>query len=300
MTGRGTKVGFIGLGAMGAFMAGHVAKAGFDLMVYDLDAETVSRVAAAAGTRAATGLGDIAGHGEFVITCLPNGDIVREVVLGDGGLAESLDNDTLLVDMSSSDPLKTRDLGTELATKNLAMIDAPVSGGVRGAEAGTLTIMAGGDAANVERARPVLEPMSAKIFHTGSLGTGQAMKALNNLCSAAAFMIVCEALEAGGKFGLNAAQMIDILNVSTGRNNSTENKFKQYILTEDYAGSRFAMDLMVKDVASAKALGTAMQSHMPLGSVTADLWRQGLEDLGGAPDHTEIARWIAAKSDTGD
>ena len=162
------------------------------------------------------------------MTCLPNGKIVQDVMTGTGKLANVMNDGSLLVDMSSSDPIETGQLGDSLRKLGIGMIDAPVSGGVKGAHAGTLTIIVGGDVQDVERANSLLDVLGGKVFHVGRLGCGQAMKALNNLCSATGLLIVAEALKAGETFGLNPEMMINVLNVSTGRNNSTENKVKQF------------------------------------------------------------------------
>ena len=146
---------------------------------------------------------------------------------------------------------------------------------------------------DVERANPLLDVLGGKVFHVGRLGCGQAMKALNNLCSATGLLIVAEALKAGETFGLNPEMMINVLNVSTGRNNSTENKVKQFILSGQYEKAGFAMDLMVKDISTAVSFAEELKVSMPLGSKAVDVWSNALASLGGKPDHTEIARWVS-------
>lgn len=148
-------------------------------------------------------------------------------------------------------------LGEELEKRGLNMVDAPVSGGVRRAVDGSLAIMIGGDPASVARVKPVLEALGRSIFETGPLGSGHAMKALNNFVSAAGLTAACEALAVGKKFGLDPEQMVDILNVSTGRNNSTENKMKPFILSGSYDGG-FSLALMAKDLRVAADLADAM------------------------------------------
>lgn len=293
MPGAKPKLGFVGLGNMGAPMAAHLATAGFALAVFDISPGVAAGFAAKTGAKAAGSLKEVGALSDIAITCLPNGDIVRDVVLGGrDNLADAMAAGTIVVDMSSSDPIHTAALGKALDPFGIAMADAPVSGGVKGAKAASLTIMAGGSADIVEKLRPILETMGKRVFHTGGLGTGQAMKALNNLCSAAGFLIVVEALKAGEKFGLDKNVMTDILNVSTGRNNSSENKIKQYVLSGKYQDAGFAMDLMVKDISAALDLANTLETPMPLGAATVSAWRQALDDLGDSPDHTEIARWL--------
>ncbi len=160
-----------------------------------------------------------------------------------------LAKDALIIDMSSSVPVDTQSLGKTLAERGIGLVDAPVSGGVRRAIDGTLAIMAGGDAALVERARPVLQAMAKSVFATGPLGSGHAMKALNNYVSAAGLVAACEALLVGRRFGLQPDTIIDVLNASTGKNNSTDVKMKQFVISESFA-SGFSLALMAKIFAS--------------------------------------------------
>lgn len=165
---------------------------------------------------------------------LPNGKIVEDVVFGRDGandrLAAGLKAGSVIVDMSSSSPVGTRALAARPAERGIKLVDAPVSGGVKRAVDGSLAIMAGGDAADVERLRPVLGAMGRQVFHTGPVGTGHAMKALNNYLSAAGLLAAGEAMLMGQKFGLQAETMVDVWNASTGRNNATEVKFKPFII----------------------------------------------------------------------
>ena len=234
-------------------------------------------------------LADLALSVDAVITMLPDGKIVREVLLGEAGLAASLKSNTVVVDMSSSDPIGTRDLGAQLAERGIRLIDAPVSGGVKRAEDGSLATMVGGDAEIIGRTRALLEAMAKQIFLTGPLGSGHAMKALNNLVSAAGLWIAAEALFIGKQFGLAPDTMIDVLNASTGRNNSTENKFKQQILSRGFA-SGFSLGLMAKDLRIANDLAVATGSFAPLPQECAALWNDAARRLGGAADHTAVVQ----------
>jgi 3-hydroxyisobutyrate dehydrogenase len=193
--------------------------------------------------------------------------------------------------MGSSSPTGTQALGRELGGRGVALLDAPVSGGVARAEAGTLAIMVGGDPVEVERCRPLLAPLGNRIFATGPLGSGHALKALNNLVSAAGFVAAAEALLIGRRFGLDPDVMVDVLNASTGRNNSTENKFKQFVFSRTFA-SGFALDLMVKDLATALELAGATETPAPLGARCRDLWIAAQEELGPGADHTAVVQWL--------
>jgi 3-hydroxyisobutyrate dehydrogenase len=295
VTNDNTNIGFIGLGNMGKPMANHLAHAGYNLMVFDISTELSAIVANETGTKVAISLDQLGAFADIIITCLPNGKVVHDLMLGDGQLAESLSSGNLLIDMSSCDPIQAGQLGEQLKQHKIAMIDAPVSGGIKGAQAGTLTIIIGGNKQDVARAMPLLKILGNNVFHTGRLGSGQAMKALNNLCSATGLLIVAEILKAGKTFGLDPEMMIDILNVSTGRNNSTENKVKQFILSDEYEKAGFAMDLMVKDITTAISFAKELDITMPLGSTAAEIWSNALATLGGKPDHTEIARWVNIK-----
>ncbi len=284
------RIGFVGLGNMGRPMAERLIGAGFTLAVADLDRARVERFA---GRAAAPGsLSDLGRASDLVITILPDGEAVRRVLLGPGDrVAAGLGPGATVIDMSSSAPVGTRTLGKNLAGRGIALIDAPVSGGVRRAEDGTLAIMVGGEASIVERCRPVLAAMGTRIFPAGPLGSGHAMKALNNYVSAAGLVAASEAVAIGRRFGLDPAAMVDILNASTGRNNSTEHKLKQHVLSQGY-GSGFGLSLMAKDLRTALDLAGATGSPAPLAERCIALWNDAEARLGSAADHTEIARYL--------
>lgn len=289
------RIGFIGLGNMGRPMAERLLGAGFALAVADLDR---TRVRAFAGRAAApASLAELGRGSDIVITVLPDGEAVRRVVAGPGdGVLDGLGSGSVVIDMSSSSPVGTRALGATLAARGVALVDAPVSGGVRRAEDGSLAIMAGGDPAVVERCRPILAAMGKQIFLAGSLGCGHAMKALNNYVSAAGLVAASEALAIGRRFGLDPARMVEILNASTGRNNSTENKLDQQVLSGHFA-SGFALALMAKDLRTALELAEATDTPVPLAAGCVALWNAAEERLEAGADHTEIARLLGATDD---
>jgi len=291
------RIGFIGLGNMGAPMSANVAKAGLPLTVFDLDPARCAVHAAKIGAVAAITLADLAAASDVIICMLPTGAIVREVILGasdaQAGLAAHLPAGALIIDMSSSEPAGTRELGATLATRGLTLMDAPVSGAVPRATDATLTLMVGADEPSaLQRARPVLGVMGKRIFETGKLGSGHAMKALNNYVAAAGFSAASEALIMADTFGLDRGTALDILNVSTGRNFSTESTLKSQVLTEAWA-SGFGLALLAKDVKIAADLASDLSLDLPLVAHTRAWWHQACEALGGLPDHTEAYRFWA-------
>ncbi len=287
-----TTVGFCGLGAMGYPMASRLAARGYALTVFDLDASRRERFAsehAAAGAAAAAGLA----HCDMVITMVPDSAAVEQAVLGDAtvpGFAPAMPPDSVVVDMSSSDPLRTRALAQRLAGMGLHLIDAPVSGGVKRAVSGQLAIMAGGDPGVIERCRPILETLGSSLFIVGAAGAGHAVKALNNFVSAAGLVATVEALRAGEAFGLDPQVMTDVFNASTGRNNTTEHKVAQYMLSSAY-NSGFSLRLMRKDIRTALELGRTLGLEMTLGTTCLRLWDAAGERVEAA-DHTEMYRLI--------
>ena len=287
------RVGFIGIGAMGWPMASNVLKGGHDLTVFDADPERARRFAAEVGGRAAEGAAEVA-RCEVVVTMLPTSAIVRQALLEDGGgaFAAAIEPGLVVVDMSSSDPGDTRALGPPLAARGAVLIDAPVSGAVPRAVTGTLAIMVGGeDEAAIARATPVLLSMGERIFRTGPLGSGHAMKALNNYVAAAGFAAAAEAVLIGQRFGLDGATMVEILNASTGRNFATENLFRQEILSGRFSGS-FTVALMAKDVKIAADLGEAMGLDAPVSRLVRERFAEARDTVGPGRDNSAaILAW---------
>ena len=284
-------VAFLGLGKMGLPMASRLVAAGFSVAGYD-PVEAARAAFSQAGGRAAETPVAAAEGTAVLITMLPDGKAVRAALLGPEGIADRLAPGALVLDMSSSAPVATRDLARDLAVRGITLVDAPVSGGVKRAIDGTLAIMAGGDAAALARARPLLQTMGGSIFETGPIGSAHAMKALNNYVSAAGLAAACEALQVGAAFGLDPVQMTDILNVSTGRNNSTEVKLKPFVIPKSYT-SGFSMALMAKDLRTADDLARQLGVPAPFSHAVTDLWTQALESLGAQADHTAIDAYVA-------
>jgi len=280
-------VAVIGLGNMGVPMGACLLKAGYVATGFD-PLESARQNFVAVGGRVATDIATAVAAAEVVIMLLPNGRIVREAV---SAMRVHLRTSAILMDMSSSDPIGTRSLGEELTAAGTAFIDAPVSGGVRRALTGTLAIMVGGDGATIDRVQPLLATMGGSIFRTGALGSGHAMKALNNYVSAAGLVAAVEALQIGRKFGLDPALMADVLNASSGKNNTTELKLKQFIISETFDDG-FPLRLMAKDVRTADDLAHALGIATPLADLCAGLWEGAARELNERANHTEMLRYI--------
>jgi 3-hydroxyisobutyrate dehydrogenase len=275
------RIGLVGLGNMGWPMAHNLAEAGFPLTVGDADPALRERFASEHGCEAAASPADFAAC-EVVVTMLPNDKIVRDVVLEwEGGIAENLPGGAVVLDMSSSGPTATQALGEELAPVGVALVDAPVSGGVPRAVSGTLSLMVGGDdEAAIEKAMPVLEVLGEKIFRTGGLGTGHALKALNNFLAAASYAAATEALLVGEEFGLNT---------STGRSFVSEVVIGENVVTGDYA-TGFALALLAKDVGIAADLAETQGADAPVLSLVAERWSAAAAGAPAGADHSETHR----------
>jgi 3-hydroxyisobutyrate dehydrogenase len=277
----------IGLGNMGLPMSACLLRAGYKVTGFDL-LDTARQAFAAAGGQAASNPVDAVRSADLVITLLPDGKAVRAVL---EPLLPNLKPGCVIVDMSSSDPLGTRALGEAFIKQGFEFIDAPVSGGVKRATDGSLAIMVGGASETIDLIKPVLNAMGRSIFRTGRLGSGHAMKALNNYVSAAGLIAAVEATQIGEKFGLDPELMADILNASTGRNNTTEVKLKQFIISRKF-NAGFPLRLMAKDVRTANDLAHAIGVPVPLADTCARLWDDASKALGEKADHTEIGRHI--------
>jgi len=275
-------------------MARRLSGAGYRILAHDLDPSALERACEASGAEASGSLSAIGERCEAVVTMLPDGGAVRAVTLGRNGTGDSLlaglSRGSVLIDMSSSSPVGTRDLGARLAEHGIDMLDAPVSGGVRKAEDATLSIMAGGSARSIARCKPLLETMGKQIFLTGPLGSGHAMKALNNYVSAAGLIAAAEAVLAAARFGLDPGKVVDVLNASTGMNNSTLNKFHRFILSRAF-DSGFSLDLMVKDLRTAVEVARSTGSPAPLAEACLRAWSDAQAALGPGLDHTAVVRY---------
>lgn len=292
-----SRIAFFGLGKMGVPMARRLVEAGWHVVGFDPFPAARSAFEDAGG-RIAISAADAAREADVLITMLPDGKAVRALLAGSGGVASQLAPDAVIIDMSSSAPVGTRELAGELKQAGFTLIDAPVSGGVKRAIDGSLAIMVGGEAPAIERVTPLLEAMGKSIFATGPIGSGHAMKALNNYVSAAGLTAACEALQVGQSFGLDPQMMTDILNASTGRNNSTEVKLRPFVIPKTYT-SGFSMGLMAKDLRTADDLARHLGIAAPLSRAISDLWRDALASLGPTADHTAIDAYVAKPGKAG-
>jgi 2-hydroxy-3-oxopropionate reductase len=269
-------------------MVGRLLAAGHALIVCDPDTEAVRRAADAGATVAATPR-EVADAAPVVMVSLPRPDVVREVALGDDGLAHGGAIE-LYVDLSTTGVATSEEVAAELGAHEVVAVDAPVSGGPAGAEAGRLTLMLSGPGAAVDRLRPLVEAFAANTFVVGDqAGQGQAVKVINNLMSACSIAITAEAMVLGVRAGLDPSTLLDVIHVSSGANNAASDKFPKQVLTRAFAHG-FRLDLMAKDVHLALDEARRRDVPMILGSTVEELW--GLADVTGADDRdcTEIVR----------
>lgn len=281
---------FVGLGAMGAPMARRLARAGHRLLLCDAREEQARRLAERLGARPVPL--DDAGPASTVILMLPDSRAVESVL---DRLFPRLVPGALVIDMSSSAPASTVRLAERAAGLGLDYLDAPVSGGVARAETGELSIMVGGDAAAVERARPLLAAMGTGVTHVGPPGAGHAMKALNNLLSAVGLVAAAEVLAVGARFGLEPQTMLDVLNASTGGNHATRVKMARFVLSRAF-DSGFSLQLMVKDLRTALQLAADTDTPVPMSALCLQEWTAAGRALGPTADHTHIAAYVEGRA----
>lgn len=286
-----TRVAFLGLGAIGTPMARHLARR-YDLAVWN---RTASRAVAFASThhgatQAATPAEAVAGR-DIVITCLSTSQDVNAILGGATGLLAGVPRGALVVDCTSGDPETSRRIAARLADAGVGFIDAPVSGGVSGAEQGILTVMCGGSAANVERARPVLEAFGKKIVHCGDIGAGDAIKAVNNAMLAVHIWAAAEGFAALAKSGVSAKIALDVINASSGRSNTSENLFPERVLTRAFPRT-FKLSLLDKDVRIAADFAREQKVVSPLLQLTSELFRAARIALGEEADHVEAVKIV--------
>lgn len=283
----GKRIGFVGLGNMGSPMAQRLLDAGQDLMIFDLRKEVVAawnpgrcKIAAA--------LADIGDQCDAVFLCLPSPASVEHVALGAGGLIEGK-RVRHIIDLSTTGPETSQRIAAGLAGRGKVLVDAPISGGLAGARAGTLALMLGCAAEDVEVLRPVFAPLG-RLFHVGNAaGMGQVMKLLNNLLSAAALALTSEVVVAGVKAGLNADTIIDVLNVSTGRNSATADKFPHAILPRSF-NMGFSNQLMIKDVSLFVAMARNLGLAVPLATSVEEAWYKSAAENGAETDFSTIIK----------
>lgn len=282
------KVAFFGLGNMGGPMAANLVRAGFEVCAFDLQPASVQK-AVDDGCSAASSEKEAVAGADFVISMLPNGAIAESLYIDGAGLLDLVDPSALLIDCSTVAASSSRRIGAEAKQRNIRAIDAPVSGGVGGAEAGTLAFMCGGDAADVEAAREVLVHIGANIFHAGASGAGQIAKICNNMLLAVHMIGTAESLQLGVDNGLDPAVLSEIMLKSSGCNWSLE-KYNPYPgvmdgvpASNNYAGG-FMVKLMQKDLGLAMEAALASQSATPMGGLAAALYNLHAGQEDGNPD----------------
>jgi 3-hydroxyisobutyrate dehydrogenase-like beta-hydroxyacid dehydrogenase len=281
------RIGFVGLGAMGAHMVARLLDAGHELAVFDTRAEAMEPHVAR-GALACPSAAAVADAAATVLVSLPTPDVVRAVAgeLTAGGALRTF------VDLSTTGPEVAAQVAAAMRNAGVECLDAPVSGGVAGAQAGTLTIMAAGDEALFERLRPLLEVLGRNVVLVGDEpGQGQLAKVLNNLLSASAIAITGEALALGVHGGLPARTLLDVFNSSSGRNTASEDKFPRHVLPRTF-GAGFRLELMHKDIQLCLAEARRQGVPMALGGAVGELWAQAAAGAADGADCTEIVRML--------
>ena len=284
------RVGIIGLGNMGGRMAKRLLEQNVEVGVYDLNKDFV-QIFVGLGAEETESPADLASRYQYVITVLPNVYIVKEILTGPKGLMRGLRPESLLIEMTTSIPSVTKELSALLKNESLRMIDAPVSGGVKKAEDGTLSIMVGGEVADFEEAKPLLSCLGQNIFHVGEAGAGHTIKALNNMISATTLAATGEAMALGVKLGLDPSKMLNVINSSTGKSFSSDFKFPNQVLTRKFEVG-FTLDLMVKDLKIAMNMAEEEKVPMFISSASFQLWKHAWSQGRGSQDHTAIVKHI--------
>ncbi len=286
-------VAFLGLGAIGAPMAARLAAAGVPLTVWNRTAaRATASEAATAGARVAASAAEAVAGADVVITCLPESSDVVALLDADGGAVRgAFRAGTVLVDCTSGDPATSRALAAALAARGVGFLDAPVSGGVVGAVNGTLTVMVGGDAALLERVRPVLAPFTGKLVHCGAVGAGHALKAVNNALLALHVWSTAEGLAAAQAAGVDPAIALDVINASSGRSNASMNLFPERVLTGAFPRT-FRLALLDKDARIAAGVARDAKLAAPKLQLAADLMAIVHRELGDEADHVEAVRIV--------
>ena len=280
------RVGYIGLGLMGQPMARNVLRKGFSLTVYNRTRSNTAGLEAE-GAAVAPSIAALAAGVEVVCTCVTGPRDVVEVYLGEGGVLSGAREGTLLIDMSTVDPQTQQTVSRAAAERGCAYLDAPVSGGVGGATAGTLAIMCGGEAATFERARPVLEAMGQHLYHCGPAGAGATAKLINNLISASTAAAVCEGMVLGAKAGLDLAQLHDLL-MDASAGSKALGSMRQGALVGNFEPG-FTIDNMQKDVTLAGGLARELGVRLLTGAITEQVLREAqLRGLGARGTAAQI------------
>ncbi len=286
------ELGYIGLGNMGGALARRILRV-HKMRVYDLNPEAMAKLADK-GARPSQSPKALAAECDMVMTCLPTSKEVREAIFGPDGIAAGLKKGGIIADMTTGDPNATREMAKELAAKGVSLIDAPVSGGPHGADAGTIAIMIGARADLYQRVKPVFETISPNIFHCGDVGTGHVMKLVNNVIAASVRTVTFEAVAMGIKNGLSLKTCAEVLAKGSARSYSTEITLPRLVSGQMQAN--FTLGLMHKDVRLATELGVASASPMPVSNLVREIFQTALNDQGAGADVNMLIRLFERQS----
>lgn len=287
------RVGFIGLGTMGAAMAGHVARAGYPLTVWNRTPGRAASLVTAGASQAETPAA-LAAASDVIVVCVSDSPDVEEVLFGASGAAEGVRDGSLVVDCSTVAPSTARSAAERLAARRVGFVDAPVSGGSEGAQKATLTIFCGGDAANVERARPVLSAMGRTITHVGPVGAGQAVKAVNQVILAGTYLGVAEGIVLALRAGLDVAQVVEALGGGAAQSWVLANRSGRMIDNDYPLG--FKVSLHLKDIGIALDMARELGADLPIAALCADFERELVADGHAGEDMSAVARVIRGRS----
>jgi 3-hydroxyisobutyrate dehydrogenase len=284
-------IAFLGLGAIGRPMAARVAGAGLPLAVWNRSADKAAVFAKEFNARHGTSPADTVRDADIIITCFSTSPDVYANLDGADGILAGVKRGAILVDCTSGDPGTSRRIAERLAEKGVDFLDAPVSGGVSGAEKGILTVMVGGDATVLERARPAIETFGQKIVHCGAIGAGDTLKAVNQAFLAIHLLSAAEGLATLVKEGVDPAKALEVINASSGRSNSSMNLIPERVLTRAFPRT-FRLALLEKDIGIAAGLARDNKVPAPVTQLTADVFRIARGELGEIADHVEIVKLV--------
>jgi 3-hydroxyisobutyrate dehydrogenase len=290
-----TQIGFIGIGQMGMPMIRNLLQANLSVTGFDLNPLVADELKSEIYFEMATSAIALTKKCDVIILMLPDSNIVDRLLWeGEDALSKAMNNKQTIIDMSSSDPVRSRANFDRLAQLGISFIDAPVSGGVRRAKDGSLSIMIGGLAPAVESVQPIFKAMGKTLVHVGAAGAGHAVKALNNYVSASGLLAVCEALVAAEKFGIDPHLVNQVLNVSTGKNNTTDVKVENFMLSGTFK-SGFSLALMRKDLQTALDFISRMETPKNFADACTQTWTQAEKSLDKGADHTAMYAFIQKK-----
>ncbi len=285
------KVAFLGLGDIGVLMAMHLARDPFDLVVWNRTASKADAFASEHRASLATTPAEAVKDADVVVTCLPSSVEVEAVLHGPDGVLGALRKGAVLIDCTSGDPPTSRSIAAELANRGVDFIDAPVSGGTVAAKSGTLTVMWGGEPSVFERVRPVIEAFGKKIVHAGAVGSGDALKAVNNALLAVHILSTAEGLAILVKAGVDPKVALEVINASSGRSNTSENLIPQRVLTRAFPRT-FRLALLDKDIGIAAVMADDLGARAPVIALAAARLHEAREKLGEQADHVEAVKMV--------